>query len=174
MCVPIRSQNIWKISKFPRIVFIMSYEMHFDCSSSYFDSTEKGKNYYWKSFCSPFIISISSNPMTWFHSLNSKKTVELIHSKKDEISSELIGSWTVHVGDMDQVLHLWRYTGGFEKIDTAHRVLGNDKVTMWTLRFESECIISTVISSPLIGLHRAWKGESIPVAFASFAIHATI
>lgn len=40
----------------------------------------------------------------------------------------MIGSWEVHVGDMDQVLHLWRITGGFEKIDTAARVLDNDKV----------------------------------------------
>lgn len=60
----------------------------------------------------------------------SKKTTELIHSKRDEISSDLMGSWTVHVGDMDQCLHLWRYTGGFEKIDAAHRVLENDKVTV--------------------------------------------
>lgn len=60
----------------------------------------------------------------------SKKTAALIHSKKDEISSELIGSFTVHVGDMDQVLHLWRYTGGFEKIDTASRVLENDNVSI--------------------------------------------
>lgn len=52
----------------------------------------------------------------------------MIHSKKDEVSSDLIGSWTVHVGDMDQCLHLWKYTGGFEKIDTAHRVFENDKV----------------------------------------------
>lgn len=61
-------------------------------------------------------------------SIYSKNTTALIHSKRDEISSDLIGSWTVHVGDMDQCLHLWKYTGGFEKIDTAHRVLENDKV----------------------------------------------
>lgn len=58
----------------------------------------------------------------------SEKTAALIHSKKSEIASDLIGSWEVHVGDMDQVLHLWRITGGFEKIDTAGRVLENDKV----------------------------------------------
>lgn len=60
----------------------------------------------------------------------SKKTAALIHSKRDEISSDLIGSFTVHVGDMDQCLHLWKYTGGFEKIDKAHRVLENDKVIL--------------------------------------------
>lgn len=63
-----------------------------------------------------------------FFRISSKKTAELIHSKKSEVASDLIGSFEVHVGDMDQVLHLWRITGGFEKIDTAARVLGNDKV----------------------------------------------
>lgn len=29
---------------------------------------------------------------------------------------------------MDQCLHLWRYTGGFEKIDTAHQVFKADSV----------------------------------------------
>lgn len=64
---------------------------------------------------------------------HSKKTTDLIHSKKDEISSNLIGSWTVHVGDMDQCIHLWRYTGGFEKIDDAYRILEKDKVFTFTL-----------------------------------------
>lgn len=41
-----------------------------------------------------------------------------------------MGSWTVDVGDMDQVLHLWRYTGGFEKIDAAHRILSTDRVSL--------------------------------------------
>lgn len=54
----------------------------------------------------------------------------MIHSKKDDISADLIGSWTVDVGDMDQVLHLWRYTGGFEKIDAAHRILPADQVSL--------------------------------------------
>lgn len=59
----------------------------------------------------------------------SKKTTQLIHSKKDTISSDLVASWTVHVGDMDQVLHLWRYTGGFAKIDKAQALLENDAVS---------------------------------------------
>lgn len=57
----------------------------------------------------------------------SKKTVQLVHSKK-ELACDLIGSWTVAVGDVDQCVHLWRYTGGFEKIDKAHRELYGDKV----------------------------------------------
>ena len=59
----------------------------------------------------------------------SKKTVDLINTKKDKLSQELIASWTVQVGDMDQCLHLWRYTGGFEKIDQAKHDLWNDAVS---------------------------------------------
>lgn len=34
------------------------------------------------------------------------------------------------MGDMDQVLHLWRYTGGFEKIDQAKNDLWSDTVSL--------------------------------------------
>lgn len=34
---------------------------------------------------------------------------------------------------MDQCIHLWRYTGGFEKIDDAYRILEKDKVFTFTL-----------------------------------------
>jgi len=57
---------------------------------------------------------------------NYKKTVQLVESKK-ELACELIASWTVQVGDMDQCVHLWRYTGGFEKIDKAANELVLDK-----------------------------------------------
>ncbi|XP_073948335.1 protein nipsnap [Choristoneura fumiferana] len=50
---------------------------------------------------------------------NYKTSAEFIHSRKSELGCELVGSWTVSVGDMDQALHLWRYVGGFEKIDKA-------------------------------------------------------
>ncbi|GAB0094767.1 Nipsnap [Sergentomyia squamirostris] len=56
---------------------------------------------------------------------NYKTTVELINAKKD-ISCDLMASWTVQVGDMDQCLHLWRYTGGFEAIDQAKENLWSD------------------------------------------------
>lgn len=49
----------------------------------------------------------------------SQTSVEFVHSHKADLGCELVGSWTVSVGDMDQALHLWRYTGGFEKIDKA-------------------------------------------------------
>jgi hypothetical protein len=57
---------------------------------------------------------------------NYKNTVEMIQSKK-EISCELVGSWQVQVGDADQCLHLWRYVGGFEKIDLAYKGLYRDE-----------------------------------------------
>lgn len=63
-----------------------------------------------------------------FYLINSKQTVDIINSKKDTISCELIASWTVQVGDLDQCLHLWRYTGGFEKIDQAKDELWHDEV----------------------------------------------
>lgn len=54
--------------------------------------------------------------------------MQLVHSKKDDLKCVLVASWTVQVGDMDQCLHLWRYTGGFEKIDQAKEDLWNDAV----------------------------------------------
>lgn len=40
---------------------------------------------------------------------------------------ELIGSWTVSVGDQDQALHLWQYTGGFEVIDNLKETLSKNE-----------------------------------------------
>lgn len=56
----------------------------------------------------------------------SKTTVSLINEKKANLSCKLVASWAVQVGDMDQTLHLWKYTGGFEKIDQAKEDLWND------------------------------------------------
>lgn len=51
-----------------------------------------------------------------------------MNSKYENLSCNLVGSWTVQVGDMDQCVHLWRYTGGFEKIDQAKEELWHDEV----------------------------------------------
>nr|CAD7439453.1 unnamed protein product [Timema bartmani] len=56
----------------------------------------------------------------------SEDTVKLIHSR--DLNVEMVASWTVHVGDLDQALHLWRYKGGFASIDTAKKQLSQDKV----------------------------------------------
>lgn len=59
---------------------------------------------------------------------NVKNCVGLIASEPSlDKNVELIGSWTVSVGDQDQALHLWQYTGGFETIDTLKEVLGKSK-----------------------------------------------
>ncbi|XP_072748952.1 protein NipSnap [Anoplolepis gracilipes] len=58
---------------------------------------------------------------------NYEENVNLIHSKKSELNCELIGSWTVEVGDLDQALHLWQCTGGYERIDHAQAVLFQDE-----------------------------------------------
>lgn len=68
--------------------------------------------------------------------------MELIDSKKANLSCRLIASWTVQVGDMDQVLHLWKYTGGFEKIDEAREHLWNDEEYMSLMKDRSKLLRS--------------------------------
>jgi len=47
-----------------------------------------------------------------------------------QLNYELVASWTVELGDLDQALHLWRYTGGFSTIDNAKKKLAQDKVRL--------------------------------------------
>ncbi|PSN30013.1 Protein NipSnap, partial [Blattella germanica] len=54
-----------------------------------------------------------------------QKSVQLIHGHK--LNYELVASWTVELGDLDQALHLWRYTGGFAAIDNCKKQLKLDK-----------------------------------------------
>lgn len=63
----------------------------------------------------------------------SKTSSEFIESRKAELGCELVGSWTVSVGDMDQALHLWRYVGGFEKIDKAKILFRENPVSGFSL-----------------------------------------
>lgn len=58
---------------------------------------------------------------------NYEKSVKMIHSRKEEFKCDLVASWTVQVGDLDQALHLWRYTGGFSSIDKCNSLLAVDK-----------------------------------------------
>lgn len=57
----------------------------------------------------------------------SKQNVDLIQSKTN-LKVELVGSWIVLVGDMDQALHLWKYVGGYSEIDNVKKVLPQDQV----------------------------------------------
>ncbi|EFN85510.1 Protein NipSnap [Harpegnathos saltator] len=65
---------------------------------------------------------------------NYEENVNLIHSKKLDLNCELVGSWTVEVGDLDQALHLWQYTGGYESVDHAQAVLSTDEAYQRLLR----------------------------------------
>lgn len=59
----------------------------------------------------------------------SKENATLIASRA-ELNCELVASWTVSVGDLDQALHLWRYTGGFSSVDKTKIILGSDEVRL--------------------------------------------
>ena len=41
---------------------------------------------------------------------------------------ELVGSWVVGIGDEDQVIHLWKYTGGYPVVDEAMKTLKQNPV----------------------------------------------
>ena len=45
------------------------------------------------------------------------------------INAELVGSWSVIVGDQDQVFHVWRYIGGYAEIDKARVIFSNSNVS---------------------------------------------
>jgi len=53
---------------------------------------------------------------------NYEKTVSVTQSLK---AGELMASWVVAIGDQDQVLHIWKYTGGYSGVDSARKILGN-------------------------------------------------
>ncbi|EFA05012.1 protein NipSnap [Tribolium castaneum] len=53
-----------------------------------------------------------------------KQTVDFIKAQNSLAAAvELVGSWTVNVGDQDQALHLWKFTGGYEKIDLFNNII---------------------------------------------------
>ncbi|XP_065172929.1 protein NipSnap [Atheta coriaria] len=58
---------------------------------------------------------------------NVKKHMQLFNSIK-EINDgvDLVGSWTVNVGDQDQALHLWQFRGGFQTIDETTQILAEN------------------------------------------------
>lgn len=58
----------------------------------------------------------------------SEEIVNIINSKKSELKLELVGSWTVLAGDIDQALHLWRYSGGYDSVDRTQIELSKEEV----------------------------------------------
>lgn len=68
------------------------------------------------------------------------------------MNCELVGSWTVEVGDLDQALHLWQYTGGYERIDHAQAFLSKDEVrNILSNNVRKDMVI---INGKKINLHR--------------------
>jgi len=53
---------------------------------------------------------------------------------------ELAASWVVGVGDQDQVIHLWKYTGGYTTVDKAIRTLNKDPDCQKLLKERLECL----------------------------------
>lgn len=51
-----------------------------------------------------------------------------------------MGSWTVNVGDQDQALHLWKFTGGYEKIDLYNKILHDSPVRHKRMIFEQKLL----------------------------------
>ena len=43
-------------------------------------------------------------------------------------AGELVASWVVSVGDQDQVIHIWKYTGGYAGVDNAVKALKESPV----------------------------------------------
>lgn len=82
----------------------------------------------------PYFPHKITSKMPYIYPYCSKNTVELIKSQPALSEAvELVGSWTVNVGDQDQALHLWCFRGGFEKIDSANEILGSneDYTRLW-------------------------------------------
>lgn len=48
--------------------------------------------------------------------------------EKNDINAELVGSWSVIVGDQDQAMHVWKYTGGFAEMDKGRVIAAKNKV----------------------------------------------
>ena len=47
------------------------------------------------------------------------------------INAELVGSWSVIVGDQDQAFHVWRYIGGYAEIDKARITLARNDASIF-------------------------------------------
>ncbi|XP_014665825.1 PREDICTED: protein NipSnap-like [Priapulus caudatus] len=53
------------------------------------------------------------------------KYVNTVNTRGD-LSCELIGSWTVSVGDEDEIIHLWRYKNGYRDVSRAMELSRQD------------------------------------------------
>lgn len=63
-----------------------------------------------------------------YFSFTSEKKAALITSLRKETECDLVGAWTVEIGDLDQSLHLWRFKGGYYGVDKARKFLDENSV----------------------------------------------
>lgn len=71
--------------------------------------------------------------LAWLYTIllfvySSERVVRLCQNTPD-LKYELIGSWSVHVGDLDQYVHLWKHRGGYAAIDKTNSVLQHNEVS---------------------------------------------
>uniref|UniRef100_A0A646QG78 NipSnap n=1 Tax=Hemiscolopendra marginata TaxID=943146 RepID=A0A646QG78_9MYRI len=72
---------------------------------------------------------------------NCEELVKLSQERND-LGSDLIGSWVVDVGDQDQCIHLWRYNGGYNGVSDAVKLLKTDPVYSRLENERSKCLRS--------------------------------
>lgn len=58
---------------------------------------------------------------------------------------ELIGSWSVHIGDLDQYVHLWKHRGGYAAIDKTNNILQNNQVRYLYIYYRFLCFMRITI-----------------------------
>lgn len=62
---------------------------------------------------------------------NLSEQVVRLCQKIPNLKYELIGSWSVRVGDLDQYIHLWKHQGGYAAIDKTNNVLLQNQVSIY-------------------------------------------
>lgn len=73
-----------------------------------------------------FIMVLTFNSIFF---LNISEQVVKLCQKIPNLKYELIGSWSVRVGDLDQYIHLWKHQGGYAAIDKTNNVLLQNQVS---------------------------------------------
>jgi len=53
---------------------------------------------------------------------------------------ELVASWVVAVGDQDQVIHIWKYIGGYSKVDSVLKAHKENDDSRKLLKERLECL----------------------------------
>jgi len=60
--------------------------------------------------------------------------------KKKDVPTELVGSWTVMIGNQDQAVHVWKYPQGFAGVDRTLSAKLNDQALREARREEGKLV----------------------------------